>query len=521
MKPRGTLRSIVSVTLWKALGTGLSLAIALAIANLFGATASTDAFFVARRVVSNIAAALERAIQLIQVPPLVRLAELQGLAALRSHLRLRGVQLLLVFLPCTALAFLLAPQILAWLAPGLTDAQLESAVLYFRIFIVVLPISALTALIGATLNALRLFSIPVIARLLPRACAVVALALVPVFGYGLGGPALAIAAGTILMGLVFSVSIRRALTSVRTVAETTTPPAPYAKSRVWAMLLAQFHVICASWIDMAVASFTGAGGVSTLEFAQRMTNMVPGVVTNSVVVVYYTEFASSIARGEMEGFRQTIQASLRASLLFVLPVAAALFVLGEPLVGIFLGHGAFDDWAVGQTAAIVSLLAPLLIVNSCLGTVVSAIFADPRVPHVRIIVSSILVSLAVRVAVNVLLFPQAGILAVPTASLISMSVLLLQLYVRLSLWTGPPVRLAEAGPFAAMVVAGLAACLVIWATQGWGAPHVSSRVGMLALAALASACGAVVFFVLAAVCNVPETARLKTAIGKAMRRRQA
>ncbi|KIC16250.1 murein biosynthesis integral membrane protein MurJ [Leisingera sp. ANG-Vp] len=519
MKQNGTLRSIISVTFWKSIGMALSLAIALAIANLFGAGASSDAFFLARRVVSNIAAGLERTLQFLQVPPMVRMAETEGLQVLARHLRKRSWQILLAAAVLCAAAFVFAPALTRLLAPGFSAEQHANATVYLRILLAVLPLSAATALSGAVLNALRLFRLPVIARLLPRACAAAALALVPVFAFGLGAVALAIAAGTVAMACFFAVCIRRALAQEWTPQpDSSGQQLPYSRSRIWAMLLAQFHLFGAGWIDMAMASLTGAGSVATLEFAQRMTNMAPGVVTSSVIIVYYTEFASHLARGRQEAFRKSVQDAVRATLLFVMPAAVVLFMLNRPAVSVLLGHGAFEPWAVEQTASIIALLAPLLVVNALLGTLASALFADPRAPHLKIIFTGIAVSLAVRVGLNWLLLPVLGVLAVPLASLAAMSALLIVLYVRLVQAIGAPVRLREAGSFAAMALASAAAAAAVWMVQAAAARELAGRLEMLSVAVLSAVCGALVFAAVATVLKVPELARVRGILRKAIRR---
>ncbi|WP_264212627.1 murein biosynthesis integral membrane protein MurJ [Leisingera thetidis] len=497
---------------------GLSLIIALAIANLFGAGHVTDAFFFARRLVSNCAAGLDRAFQLLQVPPLVRLAETQGLAVLSAHLRKRLWQVFLIASALCAAAYAMAGEIVDVLAPGFSEEQCRTAETYFRILLVVLPLSAATALAGATLNALRLFRLPVIARLLPRLCALVALAMVPVFAFGLGAVALAIAAGTVVMAVFFAICIRHAVSQDWTAVNTSAPQQTFSRGRVWAMLLSQFHLIGAIWIDMAMASLTGEGGVATLEFAQRMTNMAPGVVTNSVVIVYYTEFASHLARGNQEAFRKSVQESLRATLLFVMPAAVTLFMLNKPLVAVLLGHGAFEPWAVEQTASIIAWLAPLLVVNALLGTLASALFADPKLPHVRIIVTSITTALAARLCLNWLFLPHYGVLTVPAASLASMTLLMVILYVWLAYALGPLVRLREIRPFAAMALASAAAAAAIWSVQAAAAREMAGRLEMTAVAALATLCGGLAFLAVATLLKVPETRRIRQALRKAARR---
>lgn len=539
MKQTGTLRNIISVTFWKSVGLGLSLLIALAIANFFGAGAASDAFFMARRVVSNIAAAVERTFQFLQVPPLVRMAETKGLAVLARHLHRRNWQIFAAAALICAVLFALAPQLARALAPGFDASQHAAATTYLRILLAVLPLSAATALSGATLNALRLFRVPVIARLLPRVFAAAALMMVPLFAFGLGAVTWAIASGTVVMAAVFALSIRRALaqgsraaalpaarTSPALAPETAEPaagalPAAYSRSRILAMLLAQIHLFGAGWIDMAMASLTGAGGVATLEFAQRMTNMTPGVVTSSVIIVYYTEFASHLAGGRTEAFRRSVQDAMRATLLFVMPAAVLLWMLNKPLVSLLLGHGAFEPWAVQQTAGIISVLAPLLVINALTGTLASALFADPGLPHLRIVATGVAAAIVIRLLLNWWLLPVLGVLAVPVAALCAITVLLLIFYFQLTRAFGPILRLQEAGPFAAMAAASAAAMAVIWLLTAAAGPGPGGRAGLMAGTALSAFCGGLAFALTAAWLKVPELAAVHQRLRRILQRARA
>ena len=179
-----TAVSIVFVTILKAIGTGLGVVVAVGVANLFGATASTDAFFLARRIILNISVAVERAFQMLQVPPMVELLRQQGLPALKRVLNRQRIVVFGVSAVMTCLAFIYAHNLMAIFAPGFNADQTTAGVYYLRIMLVTLPITAVTGLTGAALNAIHVFSLPVAARLVPRALIVMALFLVPL-GFGL------------------------------------------------------------------------------------------------------------------------------------------------------------------------------------------------------------------------------------------------------------------------------------------------------------------------------------------------
>lgn len=509
--------SVLAVTFWKGAGMALSLLIAIGIANRFGAGASTDAFFFARRIVTNLAMALERAFHLLQVPPLVAIVQSEGLGVLRRHLWRRNWQILLATLIPSIAIFVFAPWIVSVLAPGFNAVQQDQAELVLRIMVVVLPVSAITALTGAALNALHLFSMPVVARLLPRVAVVLALILLPV-GFGIAGLAWAVVGGTVVMGVIFALSIRRALAQPHAVQADPAQSQDFGRARILAMLVAQLHMVGASWIDMGFASIAGVGAVAALEFGQRMVNMAPGVITNSVLVVFYTEFAVALSRGDNGLFLKHIRGAMRASLFMVMPLAVILALLGGPLVKVFLAHGAFSGDAVRQTGIIVATLALLLPVNAFMSTITSAIFADARLPHLRIIAGTTLLAIIIRIALNAVLVPRIGVIGVPIAAVVSMTVLMVALCIILTRQVGAPVTLAQTRHFLSILLAGAAAGLAIWAVYALETPFMAGRFMQLAMLALAGILGGLVYLAVASVLKVPEMVLVHDKIAKLRRK---
>lgn len=509
----------MSVTLWKSVGAALSLVIAVGIANLFGASSTTDAYFFARRLLTNVAAVLERAFHLLQVPPLVRLAGQDGIEALRVALRRRSFIIMIIATACVIIAFVFARDILTFLAPGFDEEQISLSVLYFRLLAIVLPINAVTALSGAALNALRVFATPVIARLLPRVFVALALIAVP-WGFGMSLVAASVVAGTMAMGLVFAFALRR-VWRLRTTVDPDAMSEPgtakqddFSKWRVLAMLAAQAHVLAASWTDIAFASMAGTGAVATLEFAQRLVALAPGLVTSSVVTVYYTEFAVALERGDSQRFRTLVQQAMRMTLFMVLPIATAIFILSEPLVNALLSHGAFSDAATEQTAMIIAILAPLLPVTAMMGCVVSGIFAARGLSHFRIVVLSATIAILIRAGINSAFVADYGVVVIPAASLISSVTLFVIIYACLSLHTGALIRMSEFAPFLGIATAAAGAGLAIWTVREMATDLITDRAGQLAMIAGATFAGAVVYLLLASLFRLPEITVVITQIKK-------
>lgn len=494
------------MSIWKGSGTVLSLLTAIGIANLFGAGAGTDAYFFARKLIANIAVGFERAFQLIQVPPIVQHAHREGIASLQRHLRRRGWQTLAATLAFSALGFLFAPRLVAFLAPGFEAEQVALCTTYLRILILTLPLSALTGIGGAVMNAFRIFSLPAMARIIPRLCVVLVLFLGPA-SMGLSWLASAVLAGTLVMGLLFLRALRRAFRAMSDwkVMSTGSAAGPvYTKRRVVAMVIAQLHMIGASWIDMAFASLAGIGSIATLEFGQRLTNILPGVASNSVTSVYYSEFAHSFSAGDRDRFHRVLRDALRMTLFLSAPLAALVLALSDPVVTLVLQHGAFSERAAETTRTIMLVLAILLPVNAMLSATVSAIFADPGHPHLTIIGSSTAIAIAIRIAVTAALTRSLGVVAVPVGSLVSMSALFAICFVWQSRVSGFILGRTDLRPFGSILLAALACGLIARLCHVAIAPIDGSKLALAGVLLVSGGLAASGYLLVSMLLNVEE-----------------
>lgn len=519
-----TFGRILLVSFWKGMGMLLSLFVVTFIANVFGASASTDAYFFARKIISGISAGLERSFHLALVPSLIRIAQEDGFQSLSRLIRKRQLILFVWSFAITVTAVFLAPYIIKILAPGFDGDQLSQATLYLRILLFTLPIAVYTAMSGAALNAFRVFSTPAFARLMPRFFVALTLISIPV-AYGFEWVSYAVIMGSVVMAGVFFVLSRKAFKKLITDQSSSDilgkPQAivgTTSGNRIAIMIIAQVHMIGSSWIDMGFASLAAVGGIAVLELGQRITNMAPGVVTNSVSTVYYTEFSNAVLNNDKAHFQQQIGASIRATLFFVAPIAGMLFLLSDMIVAALLHHGAFTQESADFTTQIIQILAPLLIVNAILGTVVAALLADHRIPQMRFMIVGTLVSLTVRIGLASALIGSMGVIAVPISSLFAMTVLLIVLYAQLSnAWKSSPIGQSLASFGKLFLAVSISMVVVFFAKDYLVDVGDSSRFLLIIFGILLAGLGGLVYLGSATLLGVEEIQLIKKIFNKRRR----
>src|SRR5207249_1054286 len=83
---------------------------------------------------------------------------------------------------------------------------------------------------------------------------------------------------------------------------------------------------------IAYAFIPQGGGVSTIFFANRLTQLPIGTVGIAVATAVFPELSRLVARGEREAFARTTDDAMGASFFISLPSAVGLAVLAGPIV---------------------------------------------------------------------------------------------------------------------------------------------------------------------------------------------
>jgi putative peptidoglycan lipid II flippase len=94
-------------------------------------------------------------------------------------------------------------------------------------------------------------------------------------------------------------------------------------------------VVAATWIDATIAP-------NAIDKAFRVYMLPQGMFSVAVATVLFPSLARLAARGDEDGFRDTVSRGLRQINFLLLPAAAASIVLAEPIVRLLYERGAFD-----------------------------------------------------------------------------------------------------------------------------------------------------------------------------------
>jgi putative peptidoglycan lipid II flippase len=506
---RGLQRAFVSnvrvLTGARVIGILLSFALSVMLADKFGAGATSDAFFLVRRLVTSVAAALERAIRLMFVPLII--AELHSShATFKRRFFPAGSIRIGIVTVCVALVLTtFASPVVGLIAPGFDEQRAALAQQLLRILVWVIPLTLITALSLSWLNAARTFGKPELIKAAPRFFGVVALwTMVPL--YGVDALAWAILLGTALAAWITWRLAQRLLRKpwtaggiVGSMRELESPrPRSSSGKRLAVLLIGQLHMQGALWIDLAFASTLMVGAVSTLEYAQRLFGLLPGVLANSLLTVAYTELSHNAAQSDYSGLRARIADTIRANLFLTLPAGVVLVGVADVAVDLLLRHGAFDATAAAETTLVMRCMLPGLMVNILASALLHSVIVDAQLPSVRIISIATAIGLGSRVLIFLIVVPRFELVGLVLGSAGAMLVVAAVLYIQIRRSWGGVLSRIDMWTLVRIAACGVVASAALFLVRGVIDFLLPRTDAWQLVAALASAASAAMVYLLAA-----------------------
>lgn len=103
-------------------------------------------------------------------------------------------------------------------------------------------------------------------------------------------------------------------------------------------------------VDKTMASQIYEGGISVLNYAQRLNGFVQGIVVLSVATAMYPLISKMAAENDIAGLKKTLSEAITGISILVIPCTIGAMVLSQPIIEMLFKRGAFDDQAVVMTA---------------------------------------------------------------------------------------------------------------------------------------------------------------------------
>jgi putative peptidoglycan lipid II flippase len=338
------LRALTGVAFLSALGMLMGYARDASLAAVFGASARTDAFFVATILPTMVATVIMSGALAPALLPVfrARLATRERAWALANTLFTLGGVALAGFV---LLLFAAAPPLVGWVAPGLDAATFEQAVTLTRQSAPLIFLLGMSALAGAPANALGAFRLPALSTVFVNGIAFVAIVTLGA-SIGISSAVWGLTAGAGLQLVVQAVGLYRQ--GWRPAPGLDWRSADMRETLRLFLPLAAFVLLAQSVpvVERMLGSLFSAGDLSLVTYAGKLFQIPGAVLSTSLAVVLYphlvqTHLDASRAGGSGD-WNETLAQALRASIFLTLPLALWFFWNAGALVRLIFLRGAFS-----------------------------------------------------------------------------------------------------------------------------------------------------------------------------------
>lgn len=318
-------------------------------ARIFGADATTDAFFLAFKIPNFLRRLFaEGAFSQAFVPVFTEYKEQRDKAELKELLdRVAGTFGVVLFV-ITLIGVFAAPWLIMAFGPGFLGDEYKYglAVDMLRITFPYILFISLVAFAGSILNSYGKFAVPAFTPVFLNICLIVAaLWVAPMMEV----PIMALAWGVFVAGLVqlaFQIPFLlkmglmprpcwgRAHEGVRRIAKLMTPA-------ILGSSVVQINLL----LDTLIASFLVTGSISWLYYSDRLVEFPLGVFGIALATVILPKLSKDVATSSMETFAQTLDWAMRWVLVIGAPAAIGLILLAAPILSTLFYGGEFgvDD----------------------------------------------------------------------------------------------------------------------------------------------------------------------------------
>lgn len=181
-------------------------------------------------------------------------------------------------------------------------------------------------------------------------------------------------------------------------------------------------------VDRTLASAIIIGGISALNYADRLNGFVQGIFVSSIATVMYPLISKMAAEGNVDGVKGSLREAINGSNLLVVPATVGSMIFAEPIVRLLFGRGAFDAEAIALTSTALFFYS-IGMVSFGLREVLSRAFYslhDTKTPMINAVIAVIM-----NIVLNIILSRFMGIGGLALATSIAGTFCMVLLFINL------------------------------------------------------------------------------------------
>lgn len=322
-KPLGLLREIV-------------------VADFFGASKVTDAFFISQILPSVFGTIIAGAIISAFIPIFIRVKEQSGEKdawALTS--KMFSLLTLLLILVCLLMFFFAGP-VTRILAPGFGPSEQELASWLVKYMIPLVFLGTLLGLFTAVLNAYQHFILPAAASLLNNIFLILAIALLS-SRFGIVSLIIGSLGAVIFQFLIVGGGLFFRKPYLKANLNWRDPNLSLVFKMVIPIVIGSSAGLLNLLVDRAIASGLPEASISALNYSSRIMGIPQGMFIANVATAIYPTLSLQVARNALGDFKRSLSHGLQALWFIILPSTVGLVFLSRPIIEAIYQHGAFTS----------------------------------------------------------------------------------------------------------------------------------------------------------------------------------
>lgn len=103
-------------------------------------------------------------------------------------------------------------------------------------------------------------------------------------------------------------------------------------------------------VDRTIASSLSVGGISALNYANRLNLFIQGLFVTSIITAMYPMISSYASKQNYNGIKKTLGESINIITILVLPITIGTLLFSQEVIIMLFGRGAFDTGAIQMTS---------------------------------------------------------------------------------------------------------------------------------------------------------------------------
>lgn len=340
------------------------------IAQLFGASLVTDAFFIAFKIPNFLRRIFaEGAFSQVFLPIIVEYKKKKGCRYTKEFIaNVLGFMILTLFL-INLIGILFSREIISIIAPGFVN-NLEKFNLTVSLLRIIFPyifFISLVTLSSSILNTWNYFLVPAFSPILLNTSIIVILIFFSSFFYY---PIFSLAWGVFIGGFIQLLYQVFYLNKVKILVF---PRINFKDHRLWYFLNKLIPVIIgisASQVSLIIntifSSLVISGSISWIYYADRIMEFPSGILGVSLSTVLLPALSKNFSQGIKENYSKLLDWGIRFCLVFAIPSAIVIGILSKPIIIVLFQYGNFSthDTLMTQQALLsysIGLIAILLV----------------------------------------------------------------------------------------------------------------------------------------------------------------